>query len=78
MTPEHQEALSYLSQATGLVAVLALYWASLGVPFEMQSWKGKTPREVRHKRRQHVLKWIGLPCVFISVGCQTVITVFGG
>ena len=31
------------------VAVLAIYWASLGVPFASRSWKGKTPRELRHK-----------------------------
>ena len=52
------------------MAVLALYGASLGVPFEIQSWKGKTPPEVSHKRRQWVLKWIGLPCVLVSFGCQ--------
>ena len=70
MTPEVCQAMSYISLATGLVAVLALYWASLGVPFEMQSYKGKTPPEVGHKRRQQALKWIGLPCVFVSFGCQ--------
>ena len=77
MMPEWDQALSYVSQATGLVAVLALYVGSLGFPFEKRSWKGKTPPERRHKRRQQVLRWVGLPCVFISVGCQTAITVFG-
>jgi hypothetical protein len=77
MTPECEQALSYVSQGTGLIGVLALYVGSLGFPFEKRSWKGKTPAEGRHKRRQQVLKWVGLPCVFISVGCQTAITVFG-
>ena len=62
--------MSYIGLATGLGAVLALYWSSIGIPFEKQSWKGKTAPEVSHKRRQQVLKWIGLPCVFVSFVCQ--------
>ena len=38
MTPEVFQAISYISLATGLVTVLALYGASLGVPFVIQSW----------------------------------------
>ena len=73
MTPEVFQAMSYLGLATGLGAVLALYWASIGIPLEMQSWKGKTAPEVSHKRRQQALKWIGLPPVFVSFGCQFLI-----
>ena len=39
MTPECALALSYVSQATALVAALALYWA--GGAFENPSWKKK-------------------------------------
>lgn len=77
MTLECHQALSYVSQATGLVAVLALYVGSLGFPFEEQTWKGQSPPERSHRRRQRILRWVGLPCVFISVGCQTAITALG-
>lgn len=74
MLPECEQILSYLSHATGLIAVLALYVGSLGFPFEKQTWKGQSPPERRHRLRQRVLRWVGLPCVFITVGCQMAIT----
>ena len=75
METECFKVLSYISIVAGLVAVLALYYASLAVPFDMQSFKGETEPELRYKRRQKMLKWVGLPCVFVSVGCQTAITI---
>ena len=77
MSPEWEQALPYVTQSTCLFAVLALYVGSLSFPFEERSWKGQTPPERRHRLRQRVLGWVGLPCVFISVGCQTAITAFG-
>ena len=75
MTPECVDVLSYVSQAFGLISAFALVWASLGVSSDIQSWRGKTPLEVQHKRRQRVLMCIGLPSIIVSVGCQTAITV---
>lgn len=74
MTPEGEQILAYVSHATGLIAVLALYVGSLGFPFEKQTWKGQSQPERSHRLRQRVLQWIGLPCVFITVGCQFAIT----
>ena len=68
------DLLSYISQATGLTSILTLFWASFDVPFHEASWSGETSREKRHRRKQRVLKWIGIPCAFIAVGCQTVNT----
>ena len=63
MTAEWQQALSYISIGTGLIAALSLFLASLDVSHEMQSWKGKTPAELKHRCRQRVLKWVGLLCL---------------
>ena len=52
MSPGTVVALSLISQATGLVSVLALYVASIGVPWKSQTWKGSIPSEVRHRKRQ--------------------------
>ena len=52
MTLECKQRLEYLGDFTGLVAVLALYYGSSGVPWGRQSWGGNTPEEVAHKRRQ--------------------------
>ena len=76
MSPETEIALNLVSQATGLISILSLFWASLGVPHDKESWKGSTAFEIMHRKRRRVLKWIGIPCAVIAVGCQTVITLW--
>ena len=77
MLPAIGTALNLISQATGLVSILALYVASIGVPWEKRSWGGKTPYEVKQRNRQILMAWIGVPCAVTAVGCQTAITLFG-
>jgi hypothetical protein len=69
--------LNLISQAAGLVSVLALYYAGIGVPWDKQSWKGVTEFEVQRRQRQYWSAWVGIPCTFIAVGCQTAITLWG-
>jgi hypothetical protein len=52
---------------------MLLYYGSLGVPPEEQSYKGKTPRELAIKRRQTLLVWIGIPCAIIAFLSQLVV-----
>ena len=78
MAPELQLGLTYASLATGLVAVLALYWASLAVPHDRQTRKGTSPHEQGYARRHRILKWIGLPCVLIFFLFQFLVTASGG
>ena len=59
--------LEITSLITGFIAVLALFYVSLDYPDP--TWKEETKPEIRHKFRQRLLKWIGLPCVFVSVIC---------
>ena len=66
------QVLSWVSWASGLTAALTLFWAGIGAA---KSWKGTSPHDIRLKRRQKVLKWIGLPCVFVSFGCQAALKV---
>lgn len=76
MTHDAIIALSLISQITGLVSVLALYVSSIGVPWDRQSWKGETPYEVRRRRIQILMAWIGVPCAIVAVGCQMAITLW--
>ena len=69
-----ESPLALISQAAGLISILTLFYASIGMPFDKISWEGQTPQEKRHRRKQNILKWIGIPCAFIAVGCQTLIT----
>ena len=66
--------LSYVSIATGLIAVLTLFFASFSVPWEKQTWKGTTEWENQFKRRQRILKYVGIPCAIIAAVCQTIVT----
>jgi len=77
MSPETVTMLSLISQGTGLISILALYVASIGVPWEKKSWKGETEYEIRRLKRQKLTAWIGVPCALIAVGCQTAITMCG-
>lgn len=69
-------ALSLISQVTGLISVLALYVASIGVPWNRQTWKGESNYEVRRRRLQVLMAWIGVPCAVVAVGCQMTITLY--
>ena len=77
MLPDTVTLLNLISQATGLISILALYVATIGVPWDKASWKGKTDYEVRRRKRQLWMAGIGVPCAFSAIGSQTVITLFG-
>ena len=69
--------LNLISQATALGSIAALFYSSVGVPWEMQSWKGNTEPEKRWRQRQRILAWaIGFPLAAGSIGCQTFLTLF--
>ncbi|HEX03675.1 MAG TPA: hypothetical protein ENH10_00765 [Bacteroidetes bacterium] len=62
--------IQLIAVLSGLVAVFTLFHASIGVPWDMQSWKGQTEVEQAWQSRQLIMKWIGLPAAVISAGCQ--------
>jgi len=62
--------LELISVTTAFVSGMLLYYGSLGVPPEEQSYKGQTPYELAIKRRQRLMVWIGIPCAVIAFGCQ--------
>ena len=68
------QILSWVSWATGFIAALTLFWAGLG---SMQSWKGTSESDLRLKRRKKVLKWVGIPSLLVSFGCQAALRVMG-
>jgi hypothetical protein len=62
--------LNIVSAAAWTVATLLLYWGSLGVPWKLRSWSGQTTNEKLKERRQRIMAFVGIPCVFIGAGCQ--------
>jgi len=46
------------------------------VPWEMQTWKGKTEAELAIKRRQRLMVWIGIPCAVVAFGVQIVLIIW--
>jgi hypothetical protein len=68
--------LNLISIAAGSAAALLLYWGSLGVPWKLRSWTGETLIEKHYERIQHIMAWIGVPCVLITAGCQTMLVLF--
>jgi hypothetical protein len=68
-----KQTLELVSVTTAFASGMLLYYGSLGVPPEEQSYKGKTPRELAIKRRQTLLVWIGIPCAIIAFLSQLVV-----
>jgi len=58
--------LQALSVATAFISALSLYYGSLGIPPNTHSYGGETARELAIKKRDVVLKWIGVPSAFIT------------
>jgi hypothetical protein len=69
MSAEAYLTLQILAAAGALAAALFLYFGSLGVPFELQTWKGQTDTELRIKRRQRIMKWAGIASALLSFFC---------
>ena len=61
------QILSWASLVSGFVAALTLFWAGIG---KTKSWKETSAHDIRLKRRQKALKWIGFPSMLGSFGCQ--------
>ena len=64
------KSLQTLSVATAFISALSLYYGSLGIPPNIQSWDGETARELAIKKRDVVLKWIGVPSAFVAAISQ--------
>jgi hypothetical protein len=64
------KCLSLISVGAAFVSGMTLFWAGMGVPFEKQSYKGQTTYELRVKRRQRVMTWLGIPSAVISAVTQ--------
>ncbi len=76
MSPNIGLILQIIGIITGAIAAVLLYVGSLGVPWRMQSYSGETERERRYKIKRRLMVWLGLPCVFISAGCQLAIAIW--
>jgi hypothetical protein len=71
------QGIQLISAATALISVFTLYWGSLGVPWGIQSYSGKSDAELHWKRRIVVMKWIGIPCAIVSFVCQVYAILIG-
>ena len=71
------EALSYVSQATGFVAVVALFFGGRNFPSVKRTWTENSPEEIRYRKRQRCYQVAGFLCATVAVLCQTAITYIG-
>jgi hypothetical protein len=62
--------LQTVATIAAFISAMCLFYASLAFPHEEQSWSGTTPKELSWKRRQAILKWVGIPAAIIAVGSQ--------
>jgi hypothetical protein len=72
-----QLLLQLISQAAALISVFVLYRGSFGVPWDKRTWGGKSPLELVTQRKQAILCYFGLGCAFVSIGCQTILSLWG-
>ncbi len=70
----HETIVNLISQATGLLSAVILYWGSFGVKWEGRTIKGTSPRELLIELLQFHLGWIGCLFAVIAIGCQTYLT----
>lgn len=65
--------VTYLQIASTVFATIAggtLFYASVEVPHNEVSYKGQTPKEISHRKRQSILKWIGIPSLGFGAALQ--------
>ena len=65
------QVIQLVAVVTGFTAALTLFYGSIGVPWQLQSWGGQTSDEQRWRRRQAIMKWIGMPAATISALSQS-------
>jgi archaellum biogenesis protein FlaJ (TadC family) len=76
MSHSTSQVLQLLSVFAAFVSAMALYYGSLGVPFERQSYGGVTPTEIAIKRRQTIMTRVGIPSAFVALIVQVVVVIF--
>ncbi len=70
----HETIVNLISQATGLLSAVILYWGSFGVKWQEQTIKGMSPLERYIGLRQYHLGWIGCVLAAIAILSQTYLT----
>jgi hypothetical protein len=68
-----KQVLELVSVTAAFASGMLLYYGSLGVPREKESWKGRTELELAIKRRQRAMVLIGIPCAILAFLCQFVL-----
>ena len=68
--------VNLVSQATGPLSAVILYWGSFGVKWERRTIKGTSPRELSIEFWQKHLGWSGCVLAVIAILSQTYLTLF--
>lgn len=69
--------LSIVAAATGSAAAILLYYAGVGVPPKMQTWKGTATHELEHERSQVILRRWGMSAAVMAAVAAISAAVFG-
>lgn len=65
-----ESCLQVAAAVGAYIAALTLFYGSLGIPPEMQTWDGTSAREQALRARQTAMKWVGIPAATLAVACQ--------
>jgi hypothetical protein len=68
-----RQILELISVSTAFASGMLLYYGSLGIPWEMQTYKGQTERELEIKRRQKLMTRVGIPCAITAFVVQVIV-----
>jgi hypothetical protein len=58
---------SIVAAVSGFAAALFLYYGSIDVAHDQQTWKGRAPHELAHGRRQRMMRNSGFAAAIVSL-----------
>ena len=67
--------INLASQVLGLISLVVLYLASFGVPYDGETWKGISQKELSTRYRQKWLGCLGITCGVSAILLQMMLTI---
>jgi hypothetical protein len=76
MTPELSRFLQAAAVIAAFVSAMVLYYGALGAHRELQNQKEHPDTQVRRRRRQRAMRWVGMPAAAIALVCQLIVILY--
>ena len=69
--------LQLTAAALGMASAALLFYGSQGVPWNIQSWKGKTEKEIKFKKSRQICARLGFLFLAGAFGLQALAVLLG-